>query len=661
MLDIPAPERLEPSDAMPPLATRKRSARKSDTITGRLKAADPFDLIRWLARSQPDPRKALAELVQNAIDAGARHVRLSRLRERGVVALHLLDDGTGVIPELSRTEALTYVATHVGHSRKRNLTPEQRRELMMQGKYGIGLLGFWAIGRELEIRTQLPGEPAYLLRLHEDEPRYEIERFRSRLHFGDAYTEVVVRGLHRTASMSLTARRMADYLAAELRGQLLARDVEILVHDGIARGRAQKVIEVRPARYSGERLDVPAELPCPGFAPIRVELYRLPEGHTEEGRVAVTCAGTVVYDDVGEFEAADLRLAPWTDRRLTGLLEFSGFEVPPGSRRGVIPDAAALAFAEALAPLTALVCERLRAANERVTAAIEAGLLRQLERAFRDLPRLAPEYDFFAVRPDEPAIRPPAGGGADAGAATNADAASETERGSGDAAGSPGVAMPGSVPIPSDADLAGEESEADADRDRELFPPGPLASLAIVPAVTRLERHGERRLRAELRDAHGARIRRPVEVTWDIAPPLGRLERDSGMTNVFRAGSEPGSATVVATAREEAYVAAGEARIDIVEAIDSAEQPRAGIPEPVFVAEPMASWRSRMRDGAWEVNSEHPDFRVAAESGRRKLRYLTALLAKEVVLHSFPSPQLEAALERLVGVQTIAERGLERG
>jgi len=28
---------------------------------GRLQAHDPFELIRWLALSQPDPRKALAE------------------------------------------------------------------------------------------------------------------------------------------------------------------------------------------------------------------------------------------------------------------------------------------------------------------------------------------------------------------------------------------------------------------------------------------------------------------------------------------------------------------------------------------------------------------------------------------------------------------------
>jgi hypothetical protein len=53
-----------------------RERRPKDQIVGKLRAADPFELIRWLARSQPDPRKALAELVQNSIDARATRPRV---------------------------------------------------------------------------------------------------------------------------------------------------------------------------------------------------------------------------------------------------------------------------------------------------------------------------------------------------------------------------------------------------------------------------------------------------------------------------------------------------------------------------------------------------------------------------------------------------------
>src|SRR5439155_3761839 len=318
-----------------------------------------------------------------------------RLRDHGVTALHVLDDGEGVIPELTRTEALTYIATHVGYSRKRDLTPEQRRELMTQGKYGIGLLGFWAIGQVLEMRTQLLNEPPHVLRLFVDSPRYEIDRLRTRLAFGARYTEIVVRSLHRPALASLSARRICDYLAAELRGQLLAREVQILVHDRIARGLAPKVLEVRPVRFEGLRLPLTESIPVEGGAPLRIELYLKPEGRGATEGISILCAGSVVYDRIEAFEVADFRRAPWTDPRLTGIVDFAGFQVPPGSRRGVVPDQAALAFAVALRTLEPAIAECLRDAERRAAAEAGPELGRQLERAFRGLHRLAPACDFF--------------------------------------------------------------------------------------------------------------------------------------------------------------------------------------------------------------------------------------------------------------------------
>jgi hypothetical protein len=98
-----------------------------------LRPADPFDLIRWLARSQSDPRKAVAELVQNSIDAHARHVVVERRRMRGGAALVVRDDGEGVLPSLGRKEALRYIATNIGRSRKRSLTPQERQRLVVTG------------------------------------------------------------------------------------------------------------------------------------------------------------------------------------------------------------------------------------------------------------------------------------------------------------------------------------------------------------------------------------------------------------------------------------------------------------------------------------------------------------------------------------------------
>ena len=622
---------------------------KADSFSGTLKPADPFELIRWLARSQPDPRKALAELVQNSIDAGAREVHITRLRVRGVTGIVIRDDGAGVIPEMSRDEALRYIATHIGHSRKAQLTPEQRRELMLQGKYGIGLLGFWAIGQALEMRTQMAGEPSWVLRLHEDSPRFEVERVRSRLQLGERATEVTVRHLHRPAFSTLSGRRMAEYLAAELRGQLLGRGVRILVHDRIGRGRAPKDLEVRPARFQGQRLPLPEEIPVDGFAPIRAEIYLLPQGEESDLRVSVSAMGTLVYDDVCGFEAADFRRPPWTDHRLSGLLEFRDFQVPPGSRRGVLPDAAAQAFAAALRRCEGQVLAELEAVEARAAAALEADMLRQLQRVFRDLPRLAPEYDFFGIRDGE-----------------GEAARKTTPEGAGIAAEPPpsGEGMPQAAVAEEDrresADQVDVSMAEEVEAQPSLLPAGPLAALHIRPSASRVVRQGTRALRVEARDAAGVRIERDLLLRWSSESGLVAVAATGPRTAEVRAGNELGTAIVRAVAAEDGLEVAAEAKVAVVIALDL-DAERAGIPEPVFLNEPYAEWRSRMSSGSWEVNAGHPDFRHACESARRKLRYLAALLAKEVVLHSFPQPNLGPNLERLVSVLSLTERRLDRG
>jgi anti-sigma regulatory factor (Ser/Thr protein kinase) len=75
---------------------------KRDPSRVRLQPADAFDLIRWLARSQSDPRKAVAELVQNAIDANARAIVVERRRRGKRAALIVRDDGDGIRPDEDR-------------------------------------------------------------------------------------------------------------------------------------------------------------------------------------------------------------------------------------------------------------------------------------------------------------------------------------------------------------------------------------------------------------------------------------------------------------------------------------------------------------------------------------------------------------------------------
>ena len=147
----------------------------------------------------------------------------------------------------------------------------------------------------------------------------------------------------------------------------------------------------------------------------------------------------------------------------------------------------------------------------------------------------------------------------------------------------------------------------------------------------------------------------PAAIAEPCGPPA---ERDD--TVVFVAGASTGRARVTVSARGAGREATAEAEIAIVDALPESGA-RAGIPEPAFIDDPGGEWRSRLTAGRWEVNGGHRDFIAAAAAPRRKLRYLASLLAKEVVLHSFPIPQGGALLERLVSVMALAEPRLERG
>jgi len=201
----------------------------------------------------------------------------------------------------------------------------------------------------MEIRSRVAGSSGHVLRLIEDEPRVRLDELPAEIASPETFTEIVVTELHETGSRALSGRRLAEYLAAELRGPILASGVEMEVHDAMAKGTAQKRFSVVPRRFTGEPLRLAAELPVAGFPSGHVELY-LARG-AERPAIQVSCVGTLVADDVGELHALDLDEAPWVGCELSGLIDFPGFTVPPGSRRGVVPDRAAEAFARAMGRL----------------------------------------------------------------------------------------------------------------------------------------------------------------------------------------------------------------------------------------------------------------------------------------------------------------------
>ncbi len=616
-------------------------------MTGRLKVHDPFELIRWLALSQPDPRKALAELVQNSLDASARRIRVTRSRERGVPTLRILDDGEGVIPELDRAEALSYLATHVGHSRKRSLSPQQRLELMTQGQYGIGLLGFWSLGETLEIRTSVAGQRPHRLVLYRDRADYLIEPLRTRLALDETLTEVVVSGLHREAIPSLSAGRVADFLGAELRGQLLERGVDLTIEDRMSRGLSRKLVAVRPPRFLGERLEAFSRVEVPGHRAARLELYLRGEdaGEGEERGPAVYAAGTLVAEGFHDLAPLGLDRPPWTDARLRGLVDFPDLQVSPGSRRGVVPDEAAGAFAAALAQVEPALLALLVASEKRREAELDRNLVKELRRAFRDFFRHRPRFASLPVAPPEDGKA----GGPDAAPPGTEAAPGEPVPVGGAAPDEPPAGPPDEAAPPAALPLSEEPAF--------LFPPGPLARLEILPPRLKIPAGTRRKLTARPLDDTGRPVTSVVEVRWLASPGLGTLEDDGRTAAVLTAGADPVVGWVRAAAKGDGTTV--EARAD-VEVSDPPAPPGLGegIPEPELVDQPGAAWRSRLVDGRWQVNTGHRDYRLLQARPALKLRYLALLFAKEVVLRSSQDPRMEEPLEQVVEVAAYADRNI---
>src|SRR5678816_2118353 len=101
---------------------------------GKLRIGDNWNAIRIIALSQSNPLKAVAEFVENSIDAKARHVTLIRGKEKGAHFLRIKDDGEGIRRNEQGAPDFEHVATHICDSVKRRLKTEGATEL--QGEFG---------------------------------------------------------------------------------------------------------------------------------------------------------------------------------------------------------------------------------------------------------------------------------------------------------------------------------------------------------------------------------------------------------------------------------------------------------------------------------------------------------------------------------------------
>ena len=99
--------------------------------------------------------------------------------------------------------------------------------------------------------------------------------------------------------------------------------------------------------------------------------------------------------------------------------------------------------------------------------------------------------------------------------------------------------------------------------------------------------------------------------------------------------------------------------VSTVEAVEPrVDEAGFGIPEPHLVDAAGETWRSRFDGRRWEVNQMHEDYLALKAEARARLRYLLALLAKDLSQHAHRVPGAVEASEDVAAILALAERNL---
>ena len=98
----------------------KRKKKIKGVRTGKLRIADHWNAISIIAKSQANPLKAVAEFVENSIDAGARQIVIVRGKKKGEFYLKVSDDGEGIPRNNDGLPDFRRVATHMCDSINRH-------------------------------------------------------------------------------------------------------------------------------------------------------------------------------------------------------------------------------------------------------------------------------------------------------------------------------------------------------------------------------------------------------------------------------------------------------------------------------------------------------------------------------------------------------------
>ena len=592
---------------------------------GKLRIGDHWSAISIIAQSQDNPLKAVAEFVENSIDAGAKNIQIVRGRERGEPFLRVIDDGEGIRLDETGVPDFRYVATHICDSIKKRLKRNGARRI--QGEFGIGLLSFWTLGENLKLRSAAADGSVHEMAMQRGGEGYSVRVSRALLT--EAGTTLDIRPLL-PGVRQFSGEKLNWYLASELRDRIRQTDVCVRISDRTAR----KSYTVTPREFDG-RLIHELNNPVTRFGEIRLELYL--DDPSPERVVSLYRNGT----RVAELTALDgFQEGPWGSGYIDGVVDAPFIHLTPGTRTGVIHDEAFAVLHEGIesvrGQLDALIGDLKRAEEERASERT----LKSIRRAFREalLALPAEEYDWFEVHRSAPGRRSEASTGP----------ALEPTKGSGEATA-------GDLPDP-DNESAPTQAFFDI--------AGPLYSVRISPASSVVQVGSSRTLRAVCRDRAGRQVDEGVVFAWTIVEGGGALADPHAEIVDFEAPQEPGLVTLMLVATQRDVVCEAKALVTVTDSLVASRDGspgRQGLPGYTYENAPGQLWHSRYEVDREliVINNGHRDFVFASQTRASQLRYIARLFVKELVIRNFPGSSSQDLLDRMLELMLYMEGNLK--
>jgi len=597
-------------------------AKKNNKHKGRLRIGDNWNAITIIALSQSNPLKAIAEFVENSIDAKAKNITIIRGLERGQHFLKITDDGQGIHHTEEGLPDFAYVATHICDSIKREMKIQGAEGI--QGEFGIGLLSFWTVGEELTMASAGADGRTWQMHMSKGDPGYTVQEKRTLLPLKGV--ELVIKPLL-PGVRQISGEKIQWYLASELRDRIRTSGVTIKVIDR----RARKECIVEPREFTGRLLHHIGPLQTP-LGDVYAELYL---GEPDSQRhVSLYRTGTRILEDMRELELFNRE--PWTSAYLQGIIDAPFLNLTPGTRSGVIHDEALQTLHNELVmlehQLIEIIEEQRRAEEERTSVKILRSVQKALREAVLSLP--AEEYDWFDIHAQS--ARP---------SGTSRSSSPALEEASDRTADDPSPSRP---PV-----------------QKQFFEfAGPLFSVAIVPRSC-VVRVGEKKsFRAAARDKSKKQVEENLSFAWEITEGEGKLESSGTEIAAFTAAQIPGLVKMNVTAAQGDSTCSAEALITVTESLlpESAKTDdiRRGLPGYTFKKAPGELWRSYYDEeqNVIAVNNGHRDFVFASKNKTLKIRYIARLFAKELIWKNFKGIPADDLLERMIELTLYMEENL---